>query len=245
LATFPNLKDEAISSAQKVVNPLLQLLDEDDPVAEKAVDLLGLLIKLFPSSVYRHFNKIESSITTKIVSGQCHLQHLKKLASTLALLPSVRVSQNTTSLIIQNLLIVVNNMLNETFVGLEEEHTDHELKMLLTPPGSKLVPPLGGQTTCGDKHIYSTKKFHSYAATTISALVHCCSVMLTSSYPVQVINIPVRALVTLTRKVLLIDGSFLLQSNTTLCQELICSEIPTLHSTFLDLLASTIKGMRR
>ncbi|XP_025811287.1 uncharacterized protein LOC112889030 isoform X7 [Panicum hallii] len=188
--------------------------------------------------------KIESSITTKIVSGQCHLQHLKKLASTLALLPSVRVSQNTTSLIIQKLLIVVNNMLNETFVGLEEEHTDHELKMLLTPPGSKLVPPLGGQTTCGDKHIYSTKKFHSYAATTISALVHCCSVMLTSSYPVQVINIPVRALVTLTRKVLLIDGSFLLQSNTTLCQELICSEIPTLHSTFLDLLASTIKGMR-
>jgi hypothetical protein len=77
LATFPNLKDEAISSAQKVVNPLLRLLDEDDPVAEKAVDLLGLLIKLFPSSVYRHFNKIESSITTKIVSGQCHLQHLK------------------------------------------------------------------------------------------------------------------------------------------------------------------------
>jgi hypothetical protein len=58
LATFPNLKDEAISSAQKVVNPLLQLLDEDDPVAEKAVDLLGLLIKLFPSSVYRHFNKV-------------------------------------------------------------------------------------------------------------------------------------------------------------------------------------------
>lgn len=61
----------------------------------------------------------------------------------------------------------------------------------------------------------------------------------------KVINIPVRALVTLTRKVLLIDGSFLLQSNTTSCQELICSEIPTLHSTFLDLLGSTIKGMRR
>jgi hypothetical protein len=140
--------------------------------------------ELLSDEEYSH--QIESSITTKIVSGQCHLQHLKKLASTLALLPSVRVSQNTTSLIIQKLLIVVNNMLNETFVGLEEEHTDHELKMLLTPPGSKLVPPLGGQTTCGDKHIYSTKKFHSYAATTISALVHCCSVMLTSSYPVQV-----------------------------------------------------------
>lgn len=33
LATFPNLKDEAISFAQKVVKPLLQLLDENGPVA--------------------------------------------------------------------------------------------------------------------------------------------------------------------------------------------------------------------
>lgn len=64
-------------------------------------------------------------------------------------------------------------------------------------------------------------------------------------FATKVINIPVRALVTLIQKVLLIDGSLLLQSNTPLCQELICSEIPTLHSIFLDLLASTIKGMRR
>ncbi|XP_022681503.1 uncharacterized protein LOC101761096 isoform X3 [Setaria italica] len=244
LATFPNLKDEAISFAQKVVKPLLQLLDENGPVAEKAVDLLGLLIKLFPSSVYRHFNNVESTITTKIMSGQCNLQELKKLASTLALLPYVRFSQCSTSLMIQKLLVMVNNMLNDTFVGLEKEDTDYELMMLLAPPGSKLVPPLGGQTTCGDKHIHSTKKFHAYIVPTISALVHCCSMMLTSPYPAQVINIPVRALVTLIQKVLLIDGSLLLQSNTPLCQELICSEIPTLHSIFLDLLASTIKGMR-
>lgn len=186
LATFPNLKDEAISFAQKVVKPLLQLSDENGPVAEKAVDLLGLLIKLFPSSVYRHFNNVESTITTKIMSGQCNLQELKKLASTLALLPYVRFSQCSTSLMIQKLLVMVNNMLNDTFVGLEKEDTDYELMMLLAPPGSKLVPPLGGQTTCGDKHIHSTKKFHAYIVPTISALVHCCSMMLTSPYPAQV-----------------------------------------------------------
>jgi hypothetical protein len=85
--------------------------------------------------------QIESSITTKIVSGQCHLQHLKKLASTLALLPSVRVSQNTTSLIIQKLLIVVNNMLNETFVGLEEGKIP-QLHVFLIGKIGILVPQL-------------------------------------------------------------------------------------------------------
>uniref|UniRef100_A0A0D9WQE3 Pre-rRNA-processing protein RIX1 N-terminal domain-containing protein n=1 Tax=Leersia perrieri TaxID=77586 RepID=A0A0D9WQE3_9ORYZ len=55
---------------------------------EKAADLLGLIMKLFPSSVYRHFNK--------------------KLASTLALLPCVRVSHDSLSLMIQKILVVVN-----------------------------------------------------------------------------------------------------------------------------------------
>ncbi|KAL6602712.1 hypothetical protein ACP70R_043073 [Stipagrostis hirtigluma subsp. patula] len=71
------LKDEASSLARKVVKPLLRLLDENGPVAEKAVDLLGLLMKLFPSSVYRHFNTVESVITAKIMNGQCNLQESK------------------------------------------------------------------------------------------------------------------------------------------------------------------------
>lgn len=138
------------------------------------------------NSLLSPVDKVESTITTKIMSGQCNLQELKKLASTLALLPYVRFSQCSTSLMIQKLLVMVNNMLNDTFVGLEKEDTDYELMMLLAPPGSKLVPPLGGQTTCGDKHIHSTKKFHAYIVPTISALVHCCSMMLTSPYPAQV-----------------------------------------------------------
>lgn len=62
------------------------------------------------------------------------------------------------------------------------------------------------------------------------------------------VNIPVHALVALIQRVLLVDVSLnksLFQSNTPLDQELICSEIPTLHSAFLDLLGATIKGMRR
>ncbi|KAL6602713.1 hypothetical protein ACP70R_043074 [Stipagrostis hirtigluma subsp. patula] len=151
-------------------------------------------------------------------------------------------------LMIQKILVVVNSMLNDTFPGLKEEYNDHELMALLTPAESELVLPLGGQTTYGDGEIHPTKKLCSYVVPTISALIHCCSVMLTCSYPDQVTDIPVRALVTLIQKALLIGGSLhesLLQPDALFFhQEFTCSGIPTLHLTFLDLLASTIKGMR-
>lgn len=45
---------------------------------------------------------------------------LQKFARTLALLPSVRVSEDSWSLMIRRILIVVNNLLNDAFIGLEE-----------------------------------------------------------------------------------------------------------------------------
>ncbi|XP_052158694.1 uncharacterized protein LOC127776376 isoform X3 [Oryza glaberrima] len=237
LAKFSNLKDEATLLAQKVVQPLLRLLDKDGSVAEKATDLLGLIMKLFPSSVYRHFNKVESIIAAKIMSGQCNLQHSKKLASTLALLPCVRVSHNSLSLMIQKILIVVNNLLNG--------YTGFELMPLISP-GIKPPPLSGGQTTYGDWNFHSAKKFCTFAVPTISALIHCCSMMLTTSYPIQV-NIPVPAVVTFIQRVLLTDVTFhkssLVQQDTPSCH-LSFSEILELHSSFLDFLGAIIKGMR-
>uniref|UniRef100_A0A0D9WQE1 Pre-rRNA-processing protein RIX1 N-terminal domain-containing protein n=1 Tax=Leersia perrieri TaxID=77586 RepID=A0A0D9WQE1_9ORYZ len=181
---------------------------------EKAADLLGLIMKLFPSSVYRHFNK--------------------KLASTLALLPCVRVSHDSLSLMIQKILVVVNNLLNDTFGGLDEGiifgFTGHEIMIPLISPGSKPPPQLGGQATCGDQNFHSAKKFCTFTVPTISALV----------------NIPVPALVTFIQRVLLADVTShksLLQSDDRLHQELIVSEILVLHSNFLDLLGAIIKGM--
>uniref|UniRef100_A0A0E0LBD4 Pre-rRNA-processing protein RIX1 N-terminal domain-containing protein n=1 Tax=Oryza punctata TaxID=4537 RepID=A0A0E0LBD4_ORYPU len=193
LAKFSNLKDEATLLAQKVVQPLLRLLDKDDFVAEKATDLLGLIMKLFPSSVYRHFNKVESIIAAKIMSG---------------------------------------------YTGLE--------LMPLISPGSKPPPQLGGQTTYGDWNFHSAKKFCTFAVPTISALIHCCSMMLTTSYPIQV-NIPVPAVVTFIQRVLLTDVAFhkssLVHQDTPSCH-LSFSEILELHSSFLDFLGAIIKGMR-
>ncbi|KAG2650672.1 hypothetical protein PVAP13_1NG198100 [Panicum virgatum] len=245
LAKFLNLKKEASAFAGRVVEPVLRLLNENGLVADEATDLLRAVIKLYPSSVNRHYNKVESAIVATVMSTEVNIKPSDKFARTLALLPSIRVSEDSWSLMIRRILIVVNNLLNEALVGLEEEKNGHDIMLLLVPPGADPPPTLGDQVRSG-ANVHITKKFHVCTVPTISALMHCCSVMLTSYYPVQV-NVPTRALVALIRRVLLVDGSLhkkLLPSTTSLHQELICFELPSLHSTFLDLLSATIKGMR-
>ncbi|KAL5231909.1 hypothetical protein ABZP36_030685 [Zizania latifolia] len=245
LAKFLNLKKEATSLAGRVVEPVLPLLNEIGPVADEAVDLLRIVIKFYPSSVNRYYNKVESAIATNVISSEVNVKLKEKFAKALALLPSVRVSVESWSLMIQKILIMVNNLLNDAFVGLEEEKKGHDITMLLVPPGSDPPPMLGDQRRSGG-NVHVTKKFRVCTVPTISGLIHCCCVMLTTYYPVQV-NVPVRALIALIRRALLVDGSLhtkLFPSTTSLHQELICFELPTLHSTFLDLLSATIKGMR-
>uniref|UniRef100_A0A0E0KZL9 Pre-rRNA-processing protein RIX1 N-terminal domain-containing protein n=1 Tax=Oryza punctata TaxID=4537 RepID=A0A0E0KZL9_ORYPU len=225
---------------------LINLQEPSTVQLDEAVDLLRTVIKLYPSSVNRHYNKVESAIATNVMSSEVNIKLKEKFARALASLPSVRVSEESWSLMIQKILIVVNNLLNDAFIGMEEEKKGHEIVMLLVPPGNDPPPMLGDQTKWSGGNVHVTKKFRVYTVPTISVLIHCCCVMLTSYYPVQV-NVPVRALIALTRRVLSVDGSLhkkLFPSTTSLHQELICFELPSLHSTFLDLLSATIKGMR-
>ncbi|KXG29400.2 hypothetical protein SORBI_3004G030800 [Sorghum bicolor] len=245
LAKFLNLKKEGSSFAGRVVEPVLRLLNENALVADEAIDLLRTVIKLYPSSVNRHYSKVESAIAAKIMSTGINVKPSEKFARTLALLPSVRVSEDSWSLMIRRILIVINNLLNDAFIGLEEEKKGHDIMLLLVPPGADPLPTLGDEVMPGG-NVHVMKKFRVFTVPTISALTHCCSVMLTSYYPVQV-NVPIHALMALMRRVLLVDGSLhnkLFPSTTSLHQELICFELPSLHSSFLDLLNATIKGMR-
>ncbi|CAN6244092.1 unnamed protein product [Urochloa humidicola] len=245
LAKFLNLKKEASSFAGRIVEPVLRLLNANVLVADEAIDLLRTVIKLYPSSVNRHYNKVESAIAAKVMSTEVNVKSSEKFVRTLALLPSVRVSEDSWSQMIRRILIVVNNLLNDAFIGLEEEKNGRDIMLLLVPPGTDSPPTLGDQVRSGG-NVHVTKKFRVCTVPTISALMHCCSVMLTSYYPVQV-NVPMCALVALMRRVLLVDGSLhkkMFPSTTSLQQELICFELPSLHSTFLDLLNATIKGMR-
>jgi tetratricopeptide (TPR) repeat protein len=102
------------------------------------------------------------------------------------------------------------------------------------------------QSSQANSNVQVLKKFRQCTVPTISVLIHCCSGMLTSYYPVQ-IKVPVHTLISLIQRVLLVDGSLhnkMFPSTTSLHQEFICFELLSLHSTFLDLLIATIKGMR-
>ncbi|KAK3156687.1 hypothetical protein QOZ80_2AG0110520 [Eleusine coracana subsp. coracana] len=245
LAKFVNLKKEASSFAGRVVEPVLLLINENASVVDEAIDLLRTVIKLYPSSVNRHYSKVESSIAGMVLSTKVNGKSSEKFAGALASLPSIRVSEDSWSLMIRKILIAINSLLDDAFIGLEEEKKGHEIMMLLVPPGTDPPPTLGHQLRSGG-NVHAMKKFRQCTVPTISALIHCCGVMLTSYYPVQV-NVPVRALIALIRRVLLVNGSMhkkMFPSTTSLHQELICFELPSVHSTFLDLLIATIKGMR-
>jgi hypothetical protein len=63
-----------------------------------------------------------------------HLPILQKFAQVLAMLPSVRVSEGSWSLMIQKILIGINNLLNDAFAGLEEGNVCHELFLFTAVP---------------------------------------------------------------------------------------------------------------
>lgn len=57
--------------------------------------------------------------------------------------------------------------------------------MLLVPPGTD-PPPILGHQLRSEGNLHVMKKFRQRTVPTISTLIHCCSLMLTSYYPVQV-----------------------------------------------------------
>ncbi|KAF8390224.1 hypothetical protein HHK36_024749 [Tetracentron sinense] len=188
----------------------------------------------------------EAVIVSKIMSGKCSTNMLKKLAHCLALLPKSRGDEDSWSLMMQKIQISINALLNDAFQGLEEETIRNECFRLLVPPGKDHPPPLGGQTVLGEASYQAIKRSEQLLIPRVSTLMICCCAMLTSPYPVQV-TVPVHSLLALVRRVLRVDGSLsqaLLPFMTVMQQELNCSELPVLHLYSLDLLTAIIKGVR-
>ncbi|KAA8534550.1 hypothetical protein F0562_032067 [Nyssa sinensis] len=248
LGGFPNVKKDGTSHAAKLIQPVLKLLNEDcsDAVWEGAVCLLCTIITFFPSSIHRHYNSVEAAIVSKIMSGKCSVNMLKKLSHCLALLPKSRGDADSWSLMMQKILLSIHVHLNDAFQGLEEGTVSNEAMRVLVPPGKDPPPPLGGQKTLGNASDQAAKRPERLLMSSVSTLMLCCCTMLTSSYPVQV-TVPVRPVLTLAGRVLMVDGSVsqaLFPFMTAMQQEFICSELPVLHSCSLELLASILKGVR-
>ncbi|XP_057980746.1 uncharacterized protein LOC131166320 [Malania oleifera] len=249
LGGFPNVKKDGASHAGKLIQPLLKLLNEDssEAVWEGAVYLICTILTIFPSCMHRHYDNVEVAVVSKIMSGKCSVIMLKKLAHCLALLPKSRGDEDSWSLLMQKILFSVNSSLNEAFQGLEEENKCDEVIRLLVPPGKEAPPPLGGQMVAEEPLENATRRFERFPTHSISSLMLCCCTMLTSSYPARV-AVPVRPLLALVGRVLMVDGSLprsLMPFITTSMQhEFICSQLPVLHSHGLELLSAIIKGVR-
>lgn len=248
LGGFPIVKKDGTALAGKLIQSVLKLLDDDhsEVVWEEAVRLLCIFISFFPFSISRHYDSAEDVIASKILSGKCSFNMLKKLAHCLALLPKSKGDEESWSLMIQKILLSINRHLTYVFQGFEEENKRHEGIRLLVPPGKDPPPPLGGHTLTGEASEEARKTSPSLLVSSVSALMICCSTMLTSSYPVQV-TAPIHSLLALIERVLDVDGSLshsLRLFMTVMQQEFVCSELPLLHSYGLDLLTAIFKGVR-
>ncbi|AEE31198.1 proline-, glutamic acid/leucine-rich protein [Arabidopsis thaliana] len=245
LSRFSNTKKDAVSHASKLILPIIKLLDEDSSEAllEGIVHLLSTIVLLFPAAFHSNYDKIEAAIASKIFSAKTSSNMLKKFAHFLALLPKAKGDEGTWSLMMQKLLISINVHLNNFFQGLEEETKGTKAIQRLTPPGKDSPLPLGGQNGGLDDASWNSEQL---IVSRVSALMFCTSTMLTTSYKSK-INIPVGSLLSLVERVLLVNGSLpraMSPFMTGIQQELVCAELPALHSSALELLCATLKSIR-
>ncbi|KAJ0657558.1 hypothetical protein HanLR1_Chr14g0548151 [Helianthus annuus] len=232
------MKRDGSSHAAKLLQPVLKLIQEDSSEAEGAVTLLCTILTLFPSSLQKNYDSAEAAIVTKLMSGKCNTDMVKKLALCLSLLPKSRGDADSWYLMIQKILIAVNVLLNDSFQGLEEET---KTMRALVSPGKDPPTPLGGLTIF-DLSNKSTKP-ERVSMGCISSLMLCCSTMLTSSYPAQA-KVPVQLLLMLVKRVLMVDGSLtqtLYPIITAMQQEYVCLELPVQHTHCLDILCGIVK----
>ncbi|KAG7012950.1 hypothetical protein SDJN02_25703 [Cucurbita argyrosperma subsp. argyrosperma] len=248
LGRFPNVKKDGTSCAGKVIQPVIKLLHDDntEAVLDAAVNLLCTLIAFFPFTIHRHYDSAEAAIVSKIFSGKCSFNMLKKLAHCLASLPKSKGDEDSWTILMQKILLSIDIHLNEAFQGIGEDSRGNEVVRLLIPPGKEPPPPLGCNSSAEGSFDKLTKSSERMLTSIISTLMLCCSTMITSSYPHQV-AVPIRPLLALVERMLTVDGSLPPASvpfMTSLQQESMCSELPTLHSDSLDLLIAIIKSLR-
>ncbi|KAI3793537.1 hypothetical protein L1987_36156 [Smallanthus sonchifolius] len=241
LSGFPNMKRDGSSHAAKLIQPVLKLIQEDSSDAEGPVNLLCTVLTSFPSSLQKNSDSAEAAIVTKLMSGRCNTNMVKKLALCLSLLPKSRGDADSWSLMIQKVLIAINVLLNDSFQGLEEET---KTMRALVPLGKDPPTPLGGLPIFDISN--KSTRLERLSMASISSLMLCCSTMLTTSYPAQA-KVPIQLLLMLVERVLMVDGSLtqtLYPTITAMQQEYVCLELPVQHSYCLDILCAIVKEAR-
>ncbi|KAK8464934.1 hypothetical protein PHAVU_010G110700 [Phaseolus vulgaris] len=245
LGRYPKIKKESSSCAVKVVQPTLKMLTDENSEAiwDAAVHLLCTIATSFPFSIRNHYDSVESAVALKLLSGGCSLDMSKKLIRCIALLPKSKGDTESWSVLMQKILVLINDQLNLAFHGLEEETMRDSVTRLLVLPGKHPPPPLGGYILAEEVRNKASQMTEQSLISNVSALMLGCCLMLTNSYPAKV-NVPVRLLLALVERILKVNGSLPQMSlpfMTAKQQENICSELPVLHSSSLELITAIIK----
>ncbi|KAJ4720599.1 Proline-, glutamic acid-and leucine-rich protein 1 [Melia azedarach] len=248
LDRLPSAKKDGSSLSGKLIQPLLKLLNEDssEAVWEGAVLLFCTILNSFPASVRQYLDSAEAAIASKLLSGKCSVNMMKKLVYCLSLLPKSKGDEESWWLLMQKILLLINIQLNDVFQGLEEENKGAEAIRELVPPGKDHPPALGGYTLLGDAVDNATKGPERLTVSSISMLILCCCTMLTSSSPARV-TVPICPLLALVDRVLMVDGSVprsMVPFMTAMQQQFVCLELPVLHLYSLELLTAVIESMR-
>ncbi|KAH1204680.1 hypothetical protein GmHk_16G045570 [Glycine max] len=121
----------------------------------------------------------------------------------------------------------------------------NEVTRLLLLPGKHPPPRLGGYILAEEVRNKASKTSEQSLMSNASRLMFGCCLMLKNSYPVKV-NVPVRLLLAFVERILMVNGSLPQMSlpfMTAKQQENICSELPVLHLSSLELLTAIIKAM--
>ncbi|KAL8136559.1 hypothetical protein V2J09_002560 [Rumex salicifolius] len=236
LAGFQNVKDGTVQ-AGKVIQPIVKLLNDDDAMAvwETAAHLLSTIINYFPSSVFRHYDSVESVIVLRMLAVNSSAKLQEKLAFCLALLPKSRGDED---LMLKRVLVSINILLDDALESPDGESKRQEVVSGLLPPGSSL-PPLGEVSDKGGN------RSRQMQMRIISTLVQSFCMMLSGLYPVQ-ITLPVHTVLATIKRVLMVDGSVhpsLEPMTIPMQQEDVCAQLPMLHLYSLEILTAIVTGI--
>lgn len=143
----------------------------------------------------------------------CLALFIQKLTHCLALLPKSKGDEESWSVMMQKILILINDQLNLALQGLEEGrywrylfHNSHSWKVvgnhlfpciaetmrnafirLLVLPGKQPPPPLGGYISTEEANNKETKRSEQSLMSNVSILLPGCCMLLTNTYPVKVL----------------------------------------------------------
>ncbi|KAL3676981.1 hypothetical protein R1sor_026929 [Riccia sorocarpa] len=250
LVEYAGVRRDGAALISKLAQPVLQILGDKDSsgIWNEAIDLLASILRCFPACLRQQTNNLESLLVARLMDAESSSLS-QKCALCLALLPKAHGDATMWSSMIRRILIATNTELEYAFSGMEDVASAEDALATLLPLGQDPPWPLGGPSVAANASAQAAKSYWQQLVPRVSSLLQCCQYLLTNPYPVPV-PVPVKSLLALAARMLRVDGSRVAVPSTmsaavsSVHQVSLCSELPALHLSALDLLTALLCGVR-